>query len=99
MASKIRVDNITNLAGSGNLNIEIGASIGGDINFTGDLLKNGQPFASLPDQDPTTNGAFLMSNGTSAYWATPTSFGNPGFNCPFFESSITFVSQHFLYCS
>jgi hypothetical protein len=80
MASKIRVDNITNLAGSGSLDVEVGIDISGDINFTGSLLKNGQPFASLPEQDPTTSGAFLMSNGTSAYWATPTTFGNPGFS-------------------
>ena len=80
MASKIRVDNITNLAGSGSLDVEVGIDISGDINFTGSLLRNGQPFASLPEQDPTTNGAFLMSNGTSAYWATPTTFGNPGFS-------------------
>ena len=73
MASKIRVDNITNLAGSGALEIEIGANIAGDINFTGNLLKNGQPFASLPEQGPETAGSQLFSDGQTAFWASPTS--------------------------
>ena len=73
MASKIRVDNITNLAGSGALEIEIGANIAGDINFSGNLLKNGQPFASLPEQGPETAGSQLFSDGQTAFWASPTS--------------------------
>jgi len=80
MASKIRVDNITNISGAGSIDIEVGANITGDINFTGSLLRNGQPFASLPEQSLETAGSQLFSDGQTAYWASPTaSFvgGNP----------------------
>ena len=50
MASKIRVDNITNQAGSGSVDVEVGIDISGDINFIGSLLRNGAPFASLPNR-------------------------------------------------
>jgi hypothetical protein len=78
MASKIKVTNITNLTGTGSIDIEVGANITGDINFTGSLLKNGLPFASLPEQSLETIGSFLVSDGQSAYWASPTHFGNTG---------------------
>lgn len=41
----------------------------GNINFTGQLLQNGQPFAAIPNQSPATAGSVLMSDGQNAFWA------------------------------
>ena len=82
MASKIRVDNITNLAGSGSVDVEVGIDISGDINFTGSLLRNGAPFASLPEQGPETAGSMLISDGQTAFWASPTSGGSLAISNP-----------------
>ena len=72
MASKIRVDNITNLnAGSGSVDVEVGIDISGDINSTGSP-RNGAPFAFLPEQGPGAVGSMLISDGQTAFWASPT---------------------------
>lgn len=78
MASTIKVNKITNITGTGSIDIDVGTNITGDINFTGSLLRNGLPFASLPTQTIETIGSVLMSDGQSAFWASPTQYGNTG---------------------
>lgn len=77
MASRIKVDEVTNLAQSGAVSFPTGGAnftgaidVQGNINFTGTLLQNGQPFVTLPTQDATNLGSVLRSGGTSgtAYW-------------------------------
>ena len=79
MASRIKVDEVTNLAQSGNVAFPTGGAsfsgnvnVSGNIDFTGNLLQNGSPFLTLPTQDATNLGAVLRSGGTSevAYWDT-----------------------------
>ena len=79
MASRIKVDEVTNLAQSGNVAFPTGGAsfsgnvnVTGNIDFTGNLLQNGSPFLTLPTQDATNLGAVLRSGGTSevAYWDT-----------------------------
>ena len=79
MASRIKVDEVTNLAESGSVSFPTGgASFGGNlgvtgnIDFSGQLLQNGQPFVTLPTQTADNLGAVLRSGGTSgtAYWDT-----------------------------
>jgi hypothetical protein len=83
MASRIKVTDITTITGTGEVNIEVGLGVSGDLNFTGSLLKNGLPFASLPDQSVSTMGAMLMSDGQSAFWAHPTTFEDTGTSTAF----------------
>ena len=45
-------------------------NVAGDINFTGELYKNGSKFETLPAQSASTIGAALRSNGTNAFWDT-----------------------------
>lgn len=71
MASRIKVTDITTLTGTGSVNIEVGLGVTGDLNFSGNLLKNGLPFASLPEQSVQTMGAMLMSDGQSVFLGTP----------------------------
>ena len=77
MASRIKVDEVTNLAQSGNVAFPTGGAsfsgnvnVNGNIDFTGNLLQNGSPFLTLPTQDASNLGAVLRSGGTSeqAYW-------------------------------
>ena len=77
MASRIKVDEVTNRAESGAVSFPTGGasftgnvSVAGNIDFTGTLLQNGQPFVTLPTQDVTNIGAVLRSGGSSgqAYW-------------------------------
>ena len=77
MASRIKVDEVTNLAQSGAVSFPTGGAnftgaidVQGNINFSGTLLQNGQPFVTLPTQDATNLGSVLRSGGTSgtAYW-------------------------------
>ncbi len=77
MASRIKVDEVTNLAQSGSVAFPTGGAnfsgnvaVTGNIDFTGTLLQNGQPFVTLPTQDASNLGAVLRSGGTSgtAYW-------------------------------
>ena len=77
MASRIKVDEVTNTAGSGSVSFPAGGAsftgnvnITGNIDFSGNLLQNGQPFVTLPTQDATNLGAVLRSGGDSntAYW-------------------------------
>lgn len=76
MASELRVDQITYSGGvSPNMVLNSNGSVTfqSDIDITGNLLQNGQPFESLPDQIPagqqgSTVGATLKSDGTNAYW-------------------------------
>ena len=79
MASRIKVDEVTNLAQSGNVSFPAGGAtfqgaidVTGNINFTGDLLQNGSPFVTLPVQNADNLGAVLRSGGTTeqAYWDT-----------------------------
>ena len=79
MASRSKVDEVTNLAESGSVSFPTGgASFGGNvgvtgnIDFSGQLLQNGQPFVTLPTQTADNLGAVLRSGGTSgtAYWDT-----------------------------
>ena len=79
MASRIKVDEVTNLAQSGSVSFPTGGAtfqgnvaVTGNIDFTGTLLQNGQPFVTLPDQTADNLGAPLRSGGTSgtAYWDT-----------------------------
>ena len=51
MASRIKVDEVTNLAQSGNVAFPTGGAsfsgngnVSGNIDFTGNLLQNGSPF-------------------------------------------------------
>ena len=84
MASRIKVDEVTNLAQSGNVAFPTGGAsfsgnvnVSGNIDFTGNLLQNGSPFLTLPTQDATNLGAVLRSGGTSevAYWDTESGTG------------------------
>ena len=77
MASRIKVDEVTNTSGSGSVSFPGGGasfsssiSVSGNIDFTGQLLQNGSPFVTLPTQDASNLGAVLRSGGTSeqAYW-------------------------------
>lgn len=49
-------------------------NVSGDINFTGNLYKNGSLFQTLPTQSASTIGAVLMSNGTNAFWDSTASW-------------------------
>ena len=71
MASTLRTDNLSTLSGTGAVNFLQGANIQGNIDFTGNLLQNGQPFVTLPEQSIETMGAMLASDGVTAYWAHP----------------------------
>jgi hypothetical protein len=64
---------ITNTLTSGGNTISIpkNVTVSGNIDFAGNLLQNGAPFASLPPQNFRTSGAMLMSDGGSAFWAYP----------------------------
>ena len=79
MASRIKVDEVTNLAQSGAVAFPTGGAnfsgavnVTGNIDFTGQLLQNGSPFLTLPTQDASNLGSVLRSGGTSevAYWDT-----------------------------
>ena len=79
MASRIKVDEVTNLAQSGSVSFPTGGAsfsgnvaVTGNIDFTGQLLQNGSPFVTLPTQTAANLGAVLRSGGTSgtAYWDT-----------------------------
>ena len=66
MASRIKVDEVTNLAQSGNVAFPTGGAsfsgnvnVTGNIDFTGNLLQNGSPFLTLPTQDASILGAVL----------------------------------------
>ena len=76
MASTLRTDNISTLSGTGSINIAQSLGIQGNIDFTGNLLQNGQPFVTLPEQSIETMGAMLASDGITAYWAHPNTFEN-----------------------
>ena len=72
MASRIKVDEVTNLAQSGSVSFPAGGatfsgaiSVTGNINFTGELLQNGSPFVTLPVQNADNIGAVLRSGGTT----------------------------------
>ena len=54
MASRIKVDEVTNLNGSGSVSFPTGGAsfqgnvgVTGNIDFSGQLLQNGQPFVTL----------------------------------------------------
>ena len=77
MASRIKVDEVTNLAQSGAVAFPTGGAnfsgnvaVTGNIDFSGDLLQNGSPFVTLPTQDATNLGSVLRSGGNTgnAYW-------------------------------
>ena len=77
MASRIKVDEVTNLSQSGAVSFPTGGAnfsgnvgVTGNIDFTGQLLQNGSPFVTLPTQTADNLGAVLRSGGTSgtAYW-------------------------------
>jgi len=79
MASELRVDQLKyTAAGSSttpniSLNTDGSVTMGGDLDIgSNDLLVNGQPFSTLPEQiasgDGATIGAVLKSDGTNAYW-------------------------------
>ena len=79
MASRIKVDEVTNLAQSGAVSFPTGGAafsgnvnVTGNIDFTGDLLQNGSPFVTLPTQDASNLGSVLRSGGNTgtAYWDT-----------------------------
>ena len=87
MASRIKVDEVTNLAQSGQVNFPTGGAafsgsvnVTGNIDFTGDLLQNGSPFVTLPVQDATNLGSVLRSGGNTgtAYWDTESGAGTAG---------------------
>ena len=72
MSSKIKVDFLETLSGTGTLTSNNSISVTGDINFSGSLLQNGYPFVTLPTQTDATRGAYLVSDGnTGAFWAYP----------------------------
>ena len=48
MASTLRTDNLSTLSVTVAVNFLQGANIQGNIDFTGNLLQNGQPFVTLP---------------------------------------------------
>ena len=77
MASRIKVDEVTNLAQSGSVSFPTGGAsfsgnvaVTGNIDFTGQLLQNGSPFVTLPTQTADNLGYVLRSGGTSgtAFW-------------------------------
>ena len=77
MASRIKVDEVTNLAQSGAVSFPTGGAnfqgnvaVSGNIDFSGQLLQNGQPFVTLPAQNTGNLGAVLRSGGSTeqAYW-------------------------------
>ena len=77
MASRIKVDEVTNRGESGAVAFPTGGAnfsgpinVTGNIDFSGTLLQNGNPFVTLPTQDASNLGAVLRSGGTSgdAYW-------------------------------
>tara|TARA_B100000003_G_scaffold204883_1_gene217546 strand:+ start:1518 stop:2684 length:1167 start_codon:yes stop_codon:yes gene_type:complete len=77
MASRIKVDEVTNLAQSGAVSFPTGGAnfqgnvaVSGNIDFSGQLLQNGQPFVTLPAQNTSNLGAVLRSGGSTeqAYW-------------------------------
>jgi len=77
MASRIKVDEVTNLNQSGAVSFPTGGAnfngnvdVTGNIDFSGTLLQNGSPFVTLPTQDASNLGRVLRSGGTSgnAYW-------------------------------
>ena len=61
MASTLKADNISTLSGTGAVNINQSIGIQGNIDFTGNLLQNGQPFVTLPEQSIETMGAMSVS--------------------------------------
>ena len=84
MASRIKVDEVTNLSQSGAVAFPTGGAnfsgnvaVTGNIDFSGQLLQNGSPFVTLPTQNADNLGAVLRSGGTSgtAYWDTETGTG------------------------
>ena len=84
MASRIKVDEVTNLAQSGAVSFPTGGAnfsgnvgVTGNIDFSGQLLQNGSPFVTLPTQDASNLGSVLRSGGTSgtAYWDTESGTG------------------------
>jgi len=57
------------LAVNASINTSYNLNVGGSINFTGELYKNGVTFETLPTQsNPGTRGAVLRSDGSDAYW-------------------------------
>ena len=77
MASRIKVDEVTDLAQSGAVSFPTGGAnfqgnvaVSGNIDFSGQLLQNGQPFVTLPAQNTGNLGAVLRSGGSTeqAYW-------------------------------
>ena len=84
MASRIKVDEVTNLAQSGAVSFPTGGAnftgnvdVNGNIDFSGDLLQNGSPFVTLPTQDASNLGSVLRSGGNTgqAYWDTTSGTG------------------------
>ena len=67
MASTLKADNISTLSGTGAVNITQRLGIQGNIDFTGNLLQNGQPFVTLQEQSIETMGAMIASDGITAY--------------------------------
>ena len=87
MASRIKVDEVTNLAQSGQVSFPTGGAafsgsvnVTGNIDFTGDLLQNGSPFVTLPIQNSSNLGSVLRSGGDTgtAYWDTESGAGTAG---------------------
>ena len=87
MASRIKVDEVTNLAQSGQVSFPTGGAafsgsvnVTGNIDFTGDLLQNGSPFVTLPVQNSSNLGSVLRSGGDTgtAYWDTESGAGTAG---------------------
>ena len=77
MASRIKVDEVTNRNQSGAVSFPTGGAsfngtvnVTGNIDFTGTLLQNGQPFVTLPPQSASNLGRVLRSGGDTgdAYW-------------------------------
>ena len=84
MASRIKVDEVTNLAQSGAVSFPTGGAnfsgnvgVTGNIDFSGQLLQNGSPFVTLPTQDASNLGSVLRSGGNTgtAYWDTDSGTG------------------------
>ena len=68
MASRIKVDEVTNLNGTGTVAFPTGAAtfqgnvgVTGNIDFSGQLLQNESPFVTLPTQSAPNLGAVLRS--------------------------------------
>ena len=77
MASRIKVDEVTNRNQSGAVSFPTGGAsfngtvnVTGNIDFSGQLLQNGQPFVTLPPQSASNLGRVLRSGGDTgdAYW-------------------------------